>query len=196
MITLRRLAILVLLPLLAACSDANQDLAGPVEPLGAFKLGHVVVVADNARMVPPSRRVSEAELETAMNRSLTRRFERFDGDQFYHVAVSIEGYSLAVPGVPLVLNPKSVMVIYATIWDDAKGGPINTEPYQITVLERLSEETAVGSGLTQNKQQQLQNLTDNAARLIENWMRENEEWFAPRAGVGAGAAVAEDAAGQ
>lgn len=165
---------------LVACSPADQDLAEPIEPLGEFTLGFTVVVADNAVMAPPSRSATEEEFETAMKTALQRRFSRFEGDQLYHIAVSVEGYSLAVPGIPLVLNPKSVMIVNATVWDDAAGGKINEEPHQITVLERLSGETAISSGLTQTKEEQIKNLSDNAARLIERWMRQNPEWFADK----------------
>ena len=173
-----------LFAVLSACAAADEDLNEPLVPLGEFKLGHNIVVADNAVMAPPSRRASEDELEDAMKLAIERRFGRYKGDQFYHIAISIDGYSLAVPGIPLVLNPKSIMVIKATVWDDAAGGKINEEPRQFTVLERLSSETAISSGLTQNKQQQLKNLSDNAARLIEAWMRENPDWFADKDGPG------------
>ena len=178
-----RPAALLLLALLAACSAADEDLNEPIVPIGEFLLGHAIVVADNARMVPPSRSATADELEEAMKASLTRRFGRYEGTQYYHIAVSIEGYSLAVPGIPLILNPKSIMVINLTVWDDAAGGKINEEPHQITVLERLSGETAISSGLTQSRKQQIANLSDNAARLIENFMRENPDWFVAREGA-------------
>lgn len=177
---LRILVALIGLAALTACGAADQDLDGPVEPIGEFLLGHAIVVADDARMVPPSRSASEEELEEALKTALTNRFGRFDGAQFYHIAVSVDGYSIAVPGIPLVLNPKSIMIIGVTVWDDAAGGKINETPHRITVLERLSGETAISSGLTQTKEEQIANLSTNAARLIELWMRENPDWFAPR----------------
>lgn len=186
---LSRLATLALLPLLLACGAADQDLADPVEPIGAFRLGYNIAVADNAVMAPPSRGATEEELEDGMKLAIQRRFGRYEGTQLYHIAVSIDGYSLAVPGIPLILNPKSVMVINATVWDDAAGGKINEEPRQFTVLERLSGETAISSGLTQTKEEQIANLSDNAARLIENWMRENPDWFAARDGAATTARV-------
>lgn len=167
---------LLVLACVAGCA-ADADLDEPFEPIGAFRLGHNVVVADNAKLVPPSRQATADEWETAIKSAVDRRFGRYDGDQLYHVAINVQGYSIAVPGVPVVLSPKSVMVIGATIWDDAAGGKINEEPKQITVLERLSGETIVGSGLTQSREKQIENLANNAARLVENWMRDNPEWF-------------------
>ena len=111
----RYLVGLALFAVLSACAAADEDLNEPLVPLGEFKLGHNIVVADNAVMAPPSRRASEDELEDAMKLAIERRFGRYKGDQFYHIAISIDGYSLAVPGIPLVLNPKSIMVIKATM---------------------------------------------------------------------------------
>lgn len=180
---LRTLVALIGLAALTACGAADNDLEEPVVPIGEFLLGHAIVVADNARMAPPSRSATADELEEAMKLALQNRFGRYEGTQYYHIAVSVEGYSIAVPGIPLVLNPKSIMLIGVTIWDDAAGGKINEEPHQITVLERLSGETVISSGLTQTKEQQIANLSNNAARLIENWMRENPEWFEAREGA-------------
>jgi hypothetical protein len=175
----RLLAILAVFALLG-CAPADKDLAEPFEPLGAFKLGFTVVVADDAQKISPSRAASEEDLETALKTALDRRFSRFSGTQFYHIAVSVDGYALAIPGIPLLLSPKSILVLGVTVWDDAAGGKIDSKPKQFTVLERLSGETFVGSGLTQSKEQQLANLSNNAARLIEAWMRENPDWFAQK----------------
>lgn len=180
---LRQFISLVSLFLLAACGAADKDLAGPVEPIGAFKLGYSIVVADQVQKVDPSRDVSPDEWEAALKKALDRRFSRYQGDQFYHIAVFVEGYSVAVTGIPLVLTPQSVLIVGATIWDDAKGGKINQEPERITVLERASEKTFIGSGATQTKAEQVKALADNTARLIEVWMRKNPDWFAPRGGA-------------
>tara|TARA_B100001167_G_C16714409_1_gene278036 strand:+ start:54 stop:758 length:705 start_codon:yes stop_codon:yes gene_type:complete len=179
---LAKAATFALITLLAACGAADKDLADPATPIGEFKLGHNIVVAKNAQMVPPSRRASAEEWQTAIGAAVDERFSRYDGDQMYHIAISVDGYSIAVPGVPIVLSPKSVLVVSANIWDDAAGKRLNDEPHRLTVLERLSGETVVGSGLTQSREQQIENLAKNTARLVENWMRQNPEWFARKPG--------------
>lgn len=166
--------------LLAACGS-DRDLEGPVEPLGAFKLGHNIVVADNVQEVEPSREVSPDEWEAAISEAIDRRFSRFTGDQFYHIAIAVEGYSVAVTGIPGVLAPKSVLVVSATVWDDAAGGKINKEPERFTIIEEQTPENAlIGSGATKTKEQQVASLAAQVARQVEAWMRRNEEWFAPR----------------
>jgi hypothetical protein len=83
-----------------------------------------------------------------------------------------------------VATPKSVAIIRATIWDDAAGGKINEEPEVITVFERLPAQAAIlGSGATTSREEQIENIAQNGARLIERWMRDNPEWFAPREGA-------------
>jgi hypothetical protein len=114
---------------------------------------------------------------------------RYEGDKLYHIGVGVDAYALAVPGVPLVLSPKSVLAITVNVWDDTAGRKINAEPKQFTVLEQISGATVVGSGLTQSKDEQMANLSANAARLINDWMVENAAWFTPEA-VAARAALA------
>ena len=169
----------MLAALLAGCSPV-ADLEEPVVPIGAFSLGHAVVVAEGVQKVPPSRDASPEEWQAALEAALTERFGRFEGGQLYHLAVKVDAYALAIPGVPVVLAPKSVLRIQVSVWDDAAGGKINAEPRVFTVFERFSGETVVGSGLTRSREQQIAQLSANAARLIEEWLRENPGWFAPR----------------
>jgi len=169
---------------LSACTNAN-DLNQDPTYLGDFQLGHNVVVAPNLTKGPASREASEDEWIEVMTKAIDDRFGRYEGERLYHLGVSIEGYVLAVPGVPLVLSPKSALIFKVTVWDDAKQTKLNPEPEQITVLESISGPTLLGSGLTQSKEKQLDNLSRNAAKLIENWLvRENANngWFEGEAG--------------
>lgn len=165
--------------LLAACTNAN-DLDKVPAYLGNFSLGHNVAVAPNLTKGPASRDASADEWITAMKSAVDERFSRYEGDKLYHIAVSIEGYVLAVTGIPLVAAPKSALIIRVTAWDDAAGKKLNPEPEQITVIETISGNTMLGSGLTQTKEVQMENLSRNAAKLIQNWLvRENARngWF-------------------
>ncbi|MEX1235631.1 MAG: hypothetical protein WEB56_11670 [Roseovarius sp.] len=163
----------------AACTNPN-DLDKAPEPLGDFALGHNVVVAPNLTKGPVSRDASKEEWIASMKSAVDERFSRYDGDKLYHLGVSIEGYVLAMPGVPLVASPKSALIINVTAWDDAAGKKLNEEPEQITVIESISGETVLGSGLTQTKEVQMRNLSRNAAKLIQNWLvrqKYQEDWF-------------------
>jgi hypothetical protein len=169
---------------LTACTNAN-DLNDEPTYLGDFHLGHNVVVAPNLTKGPASREASEEEWVEVMTQAIDDRFGRYEGERLYHLGVSIEGYVLAVPGVPLVLSPKSALILNVTAWDDARQTKLNEDPEQITVLESVSGNTILGSGLTQSKEKQLDNLSRNAAKLIENWLvRENAKngWFEGEAG--------------
>jgi hypothetical protein len=178
---IRPILALLALGLLAACG-AERDLDDPVEPIGAFRLGHNIVVADNVQKVQPSRDVSPDEWEAAIAAAVDRRFSRYTGDQLYHIAVGVQGYSVAVTGIPVVLAPKSVLVVSANVWDDSLGRKLNAEPEQFTIIEEYSPENAlIGSGATQSKEEQVASLSAQVARQIEGWMRRNPEWFAPKA---------------
>ncbi|THH35020.1 hypothetical protein E4Z66_14400 [Aliishimia ponticola] len=165
---------------LAACSPSGRDLDEPAVPLGDFKLGHNVVVAPKAVRGPLSRKASEKELTSSLTEAIAARFDRYEGEKLYHFGVSVEGYVLAAPGVPLVYSPKSIMIINVTVWDDAANRKLNEKPEQITVFESLSGETIISSGLTQSRQQQLENLSINAAKQIELFLQtkmKEEGWF-------------------
>lgn len=177
----RFLTLLVLCASLGACT-ASRDLTKPPEPIGRFLLGHAIVVAPNLVKGPVSREATPEEWIAGVDKAVEDRFRRFDGDYYYHLGISVEGYVLAQPGIPLVLSPKSALILNVTVWDDRAGAKLNEEPKQITVLESFSAETALGSGLTQSKEEQLKNLSFNAALQIERWMRvrqANDGWFMP-----------------
>lgn len=168
---------------LTACTNPD-DLDAPVTPLGDFNLGHNVVVAPNLTKGPASRDASAEEWIDAMKSAVDARFSRYEGDKLYHIAISIEGYVLAVSGIPLVAAPKSALILRVTVWDDAAGEKLNAEPEQITVIETISGNTVLGSGFTQTKAVQMENLSQNAAKLIQNWLvRENARngWFGSQA---------------
>ena len=195
---LRIIALFAGLLALAACTNAN-DLNQTPTYLGDFHLGHNVVVAPNLTKGPASREASEEEWVAVMTKAIDDRFGRYEGERLYHLGVSIEGYVLAVPGVPLVLSPKSALILNVTVWDDGKQAKLNAEPEQITVMESFSGNTLLGSGLTQSKEKQLDNLSRNAAKLIENWLvRENADkgWFEGGGGPSEEAQAAAEAIAQ
>lgn len=172
-------ALLLALAALGACTNPDDLDKAPVD-LGNFALGHNIVVAPNLTKGPASRDASKEEWIAAMTKAIDERFSRYEGDKLYHIAISVEGYVLAVPGVPIVASPKSALIIKVTAWDDAAGKKLNDKPEQVTIIETISGHTMLGSGLTQSKEVQMENLSRNAAKLIQNWLvRENlaNEWF-------------------
>ena len=172
----RLLVAIALLFSISACSEF-KDLDEVPEPLGRFLLGHNIVVANEPEIGPLSRKVTDEAWEASVTSAIDERFSRYDGDKYFHIAVKVEGYVLALPGIPLVASPSSSLIIGVTLWDDALGAKINDEPKRFVVFERLSGETLLSSGLTQNKEQQMENLARNAAKMIHNWMLETPELF-------------------
>lgn len=175
----RLFALMAAVLMMAACTNPN-DLDEAPSYLGNFHMGHNVSVAPNLTKGPASREASKEEWIAAMVGAMDERFGRYDGDKLYHFGISIEGYVLAVPGVPVVASPKSALILHVTVWDDAAQTKLNEEPHQVTVIESFSANTILGSGLTQSREKQMENLSRNAAKLIQNWMvRENNAhgWF-------------------
>ena len=181
-------AFAISLSLLAACQ--TSDLQKPPVPLGDFALGLNIAVADNVQKVPISRTVTPDQWETEIKKAVDARFGRYDGTKLYNIGISIDGYALAPPGIPLVLKPKSVLVVTANIWDDAAGKKLNPEGRQFTIFEKLSPETFIGSGVTQSKQKQMEVLSYNVAKKVEGWLLTHPEWFGLPPKGKAGAALA------
>ncbi|MBC7137806.1 MAG: hypothetical protein H5U17_03490 [Defluviimonas sp.] len=174
-----RLLAVAAMVLVSAC--AREDLTAPPESLGNFRLGYAIVVAKNAQVAGPSRTVTDEEWQAALKEEIVKRTGRYDGDKLYHLGINIDAYALAYPGIPLVISPKSILVISANVWDDSAQRRINAEPKQITVFEPFSGETLLGSGLLQDKETQMRNLSEAAARQINAWLVENKAWFTPEA---------------
>ncbi len=172
---IRVIALLCGLIILSAC--AHNDLAEAPADLGDFTLGLNIVVADHMQKVPISRTATTDEWEAAMKKAIEDRFGRYDGTRVYNIGIAIDAYALAPPGVPLVLSPKSALVVTANVWDDAKALKLNDKGKQITVFESLDGDTAIGSGLTKTAAQQMDSLAYNAAKAVEKWLVSHPEWF-------------------
>jgi hypothetical protein len=191
MMSLARFLAPVAMLLLAAC--AADDLDKPPAPLGDFRLGLNVVVGETARQVPPTRSATAEEWEAALKAAIDRRLGRYTGSGEYHVGVSVDAYALAIPGVPVVVKPRSVLVISVTVWDAATRQKLNGQVKQLTVLEStgfLTPDSIIGSGIMRNKEKQMQSLSAGAARAIEYWLKQNRDWFSEDPEVRAAARAA------
>lgn len=175
-IALKACLIVALVAGLSGCVRPAPQKDAP-DPIGAFRLGHVVVVADQAQAGPLSRKADPDDWEAALSAALKDRFQNYQGAGLYHIAVKVDGYILAPPGVPVVAAPKSVAVLGVSIWDDAAGRKLNDEPKTITVIESLSGKSLVSSGLTMTSQEQMQDIAIRAAAQIQVWLEGNKDWF-------------------
>lgn len=175
-LTLRNTAVAAVAVGLLGCA-APDPLGEAQIPMGDFALGFNIVVADNMQQVPPSRDATPEEWIAVLSSEIDRRFGSYEGEKLYHIALSIDAYSLAPPGIPVLLSPKSVLVVSANVWDDAAGVKLHDAPNQITVFEGASPDTVFGSGFTRNGEEQMQILARNTAKRVQAWMLENPQWF-------------------
>ena len=178
----RALAAAAVLGLLGACGvpdPATQTLV----PMGDFALGTNAVVAVDPQKGPLSRNVDVDEFKAILEDEMERRFRRYEGERVFHMGTAIEGYVVAAPGIPLVLAPKSILIVRFTLYADEVGPDgkpvkLNPETKLVTVFESLASGPFIGSGYTQTPQEQMRNLSRNAAAAIQRYMLENPEWFA------------------
>jgi hypothetical protein len=167
------------LAVLAGCTPPPPS----EEPIGDFRLGHNIVIADNIQAGPFSRELVEEEIEVAMQNAIQQRLGRFDGDGLYHIGVYVGAGVLALPGVPLVYTPQSNFVIEVSVFDNATRKRLNEEPHRLVIGEGFENTVPIlGSGLTRYRQEQIENVAANAARQIEDWLRDNPEWFVLKPG--------------
>ena len=174
---------MVMLALVSACASTADLNEAPV-PLGDFRLEHNIVVAGKAQRGPLSRPATEEQLAESVKAAMAQRFGRYEGTSRYHFGISVEGYVLAQPGIPLLLAPKSALILNVTVWDDAANKKLNDKPEQITVLETFGTAPIIGTGYTMSAEEQLTELSQNAAKAVERFLvrqQEREGWFAPKA---------------
>ena len=159
---------------LAGCGGRAPE-AEAMPDMGTFQLAAPITVAGNAKRIPPSREAGEAELKAAMNDALVRRLGGYAGGTPFYVALAVDGYALAPPGIPVVMTPKSILVVSANVWradpQEKIGGP-----EQLTVFEDAGG-FLLGSGLTRDADEQLAVLARNMAAEVQRWMLRNPAWF-------------------
>lgn len=172
---LRHLTLAMGLVALAAC-QAN-DLKEPPVPLGDFTLGINVAVVEGVQKSPISRDAEPAELKAAMEKAVDARFSRYSGSRLFNIGVSIDGFALSPPGIPILFSPPSVMIITVSVFDDAKGLKLNPGGERMNIIEKSSPQTFIGSGLTQTKARQLEILSYNAAKRIELYLLDHPDWI-------------------
>ncbi len=179
-VSLSRVIVILTAGLVLSACASGRELREERAELGDFFLSHAIVVADDATALPGSRPAEAEEWEEVIEAEMRRRFGRYDGDRLYHLGVNVHGYMIAPPGIPLVLSPRSALGVTVDVWDDALGRKLNARPHRIIIGEAFSGETVIGSGNTQTREQQMQNLAENVVLSIENWLANNPDWFPPK----------------
>ncbi|AHC99452.1 hypothetical protein [Leisingera methylohalidivorans] len=192
---IRILSILAALGMLAACGETRLDEAP--EDLGAFQARVTHVYTEKALQWPLSRNADHSEWDAAIKNALETRLRRYQGAQEYDVAVTLEGFMLAPPGVPVLFSPKSAVVVNVFVYDVAEKKFL-AKKHQMEIFESTTGESALlGSGHARTKEQQIQGLAVNIADKVEEWMADQhkeEGWFAPRPAAAAGSGGAADTA--
>ncbi|MBM2577172.1 hypothetical protein JQC91_12765 [Jannaschia sp. Os4] len=170
-ITRRRLgAMLGGAALVAGCSNASDpSIAGTELPgMGDFRLGFNVVVTDKIKRIPPSRPAEPADWERVMKSEVQKRFGVYQGTETFHVALALDGYALAPPGIPVVLTPKSILVATANLWSEREGRKV-LGPEQLSVFEG-AESLLLGTGLIKGADEQMVTLARNMAAKVQRWI--------------------------
>ncbi|WP_179381562.1 hypothetical protein [Jannaschia marina] len=152
---------------LSACATPDP-LGEDLPPMGDFQLAFTVVVSENAKKIPPSRDATPEQLKSVMTAEVERRFGAYAGGTGYVIALNIDGYALAPPGIPVVLTPKSIMVVSANLWRADPQEKL-AGPNQITTFEG-ADTLILGSGLVKSAEEQLETLCRNMARKVQSWI--------------------------
>ena len=176
-ILLKTLAPLALAALVAGCSASGQNVGPARAELGDFQLCYNIVTTNDTVQGPLSREADIEAFAEEIRNEIDHRFGRYEGGRLYHLALHIDAYVLALPGIPIVASPRSALIVSANVWDDRLGRPLNEEPEQFTILESAGGSSIVGSGLSMSAEEQMTMLAQNAALRLETWLAGHPDWF-------------------
>ncbi|WP_271951283.1 hypothetical protein [Ruegeria faecimaris] len=175
---LRILTLITGLALMGACTQ-TQVYEEP-ESLGEFKLRVNYAFADKAVQGPVSRDATPDEWTAAIQNAVDIRLGRYKGAQEYDIGISLEGYMLAPPGIPVIYNPKSTAIVLVNVYDVNKKEFL-AKGKQFQVLEDTTGGSALkGSGHERTKQEQMSGLALKVADRVEEWLAEEHlenGWF-------------------
>ncbi|CUK16562.1 hypothetical protein RUE5091_04014 [Ruegeria denitrificans] len=175
---LRILTLITGLALMGACTQ-TQVYEEP-ESLGEFKLRVNYAFADKAVQGPVSRDATSDEWTAAIQNAVDIRLGRYEGVQEYDIGISLEGYMLAPPGIPVIYNPKSTAIVLVNVYDVNKKEFL-AKGKQFQVLEDTTGESALaGSGHSRTKEEQMSGLALKVADRVEEWLAEEHKdngWF-------------------
>ncbi|MEX0318539.1 MAG: hypothetical protein AB3N21_11340 [Ruegeria sp.] len=175
---IRILTLLTGLALLGACTETQLNEAP--EDLGAFKLRVNYAYAEKAVQGPVSRDATPDEWTAAIQNAVDVRLGRYEGSQEIDIGISLEGYMLAPPGVPVLFSPKSTAIVLVNVYDVEQKEYL-AKAHQIQVLEDTTSESAVvGSGHARTREEQMAGLALKVADRVEEWFAEEHKkngWF-------------------
>jgi hypothetical protein len=176
---------LLLTGLLGACDPGRDIETQPAVDLGNFRLGHnVAVVVEDVQRFPASREVTADEWVTSLTTAMEARFGRYQGNKFYHLALSVRAYNLAPIQLPGIPTPPSGVNLHARIWDDRLGEQLTRQPKVLQIVDVVK-----ASGINAKKDRQLEFLSELAAKEVEKWLLENPQWFVDDGSAATGALV-------
>ncbi|NOD65269.1 MULTISPECIES: hypothetical protein [unclassified Ruegeria] len=178
---LRILTLITGLALMGACTQTQ--LYEEPESLGEFKLRVNYAFADKAVQGPVSRDATPDEWTAAIQNAVDIRLGRYEGAQEYDIGISLEGYMLAPPGIPVIYNPKSTAIVLVNVYD-VKKKEFLAKGKQFQVLEDTTGGSALkGSGHERTKEEQMSGLALKVADRVEEWLAEEhleQGWFDKR----------------
>ncbi|WP_170445941.1 hypothetical protein [Ruegeria arenilitoris] len=181
---LRILTLITGLALVGACTQTQ--LYEEPEDLGEFKLRVNYAFADKAVQGPVSRDATPQEWTEAIQKAVDIRLGRYQGSQEYDIGISLEGYMLAPPGIPVIYNPKSTAIVLVNVYDVSKKEFL-AKGKQFQVLEDTTGGSALkGSGNERTKEEQMSGLALKVADRVEEWLAEEHKdngWFDLRPGL-------------
>ncbi|WP_299950810.1 hypothetical protein [uncultured Ruegeria sp.] len=175
---LRILTLITGLALMGACTQ-TQVYEEP-ESLGEFKLRVNYAFAEKAVQGPVSRDATPDEWTAAIQNAVDIRLGRYEGAQEYDIGISLEGYMLAPPGIPVIYNPKSTAIVLVNVYDVNKKEFL-AKGKQFQVLEDTTGGSALkGSGHERTRDEQMSGLALKVADRVEEWLAEEHKdngWF-------------------
>ena len=173
----------ITLLVLVACGEQRPPDEEERRDLGNFHLNVNFAFADKATTISGGREATPEEWVAAVTGAVAERLGRYDGSHPYDMGISVEGYVLAPPGVPVIFSPRSVLVANVNLLDPVTKTYL-AKARQFQIIETLDSDAAlVGSGNARDPSEQLGSLAYSLARQVEIWLANQhaeKDWFTSR----------------
>lgn len=163
---------------LSSCGEVPKSPNLNAQSLQAhFTLGHVGVITTGMAKGAYSVDVQSQDLATHLRSAVTSELSNFTGGHQYNLGIKVEAYTLANPSMPTVPQPKSVLMLTLSVWDDSHDPRPILAPATVVAVDGLYGTSIFVTKPQGSIDQRLAALCAKAAIEIERYLVKNSDFL-------------------